>query len=283
MPRRHYIIYCDESDKKGRFFSNFYGGVLLEASERASIDRLLLNKKDELGLREEIKWQYVDEQRADRYVEFIKYYFEFVATARLRMRIMFTQNMRVPRGLTRLHTDNQYFILYYQFLKHAFGIAHCNPNVLDRVYFQILPDRLPKKKDEVALFKNFLSRVTQSRLLRYRKLHIPKEDITDVNSEDHTILQGLDLVLGSINARLNDKLKEKPPGERTRGKRTRAKERVYKEINKCIRSIYPNFNIGVSTACHNGSIDRWTQPYRHWLFMPTNYKLDRRLGKRRPQ
>ncbi|GGN63262.1 hypothetical protein GCM10011349_47660 [Novosphingobium indicum] len=94
------------------------------------------------------------------------------------------------------------------------------------------------------------------------------------------ILQGLDLILGSMCSRLNEKLTAKPPGKKVRGKRTRAKEKLYKVINKEIRSIYPGFNVGVGTACHYGPSDRWTHPYRHWLFMPTNYEMDRALGKK---
>ncbi len=40
---------------------------------------------------------------------------------------MFRQNAQVPQNLTREHEENEYFLLYYQFIKHAFGIDYCNP------------------------------------------------------------------------------------------------------------------------------------------------------------
>lgn len=111
-------------------------------------------------------------------------------------------------------------------------------------------------------------------------IYIPRSGIADVDSKEHVILQGLDLILGAMCSKLNNKLLTIPPGKHRRGKRTVAKEGLYKAINVEIRKIYPNFNVGVGTACHYGPSDRWTHPYRHWLFMPTSHVIDRSLGKR---
>lgn len=54
-------------------------------------------------------------------------FFEFVKANKIKVRIMFRQNAQVPQNLTREHEENEYFLLYYQFIKHAFGIDYCNP------------------------------------------------------------------------------------------------------------------------------------------------------------
>lgn len=280
MYDKHYIIYADESDKKGKYYSNFFGGVLLAASEQRKISEELDAKKLELGLNREVKWQYVDESVEERYIEFIRLFFRFVAASRLKVRIMFTQNMRVPNNLQQRHRDDQYFILYYQFIKHAFGLLYSDYGPDQDVFVSILPDKIPDNKERIDRFRDYLCRIPSSALYRHANIYIPRSSIGDVQSEDHVILQGLDLILGSMCSRLNEKLYEKPVGATRRGKRTRAKERVYKAINREIRAIYPNFNVGVGTACHYGPSDRWTHPYRHWLFMPASYELDRSLGKR---
>ena len=77
----------------------------------------------------------------------------------------------------------------------------------------------------------------------------------------------------------DDRHKDKPEGQRTRGKRTIAKEKLYKVINAEIRAIYPNFNIGTTTGAANGASDRWVHPYRHWRFMPRNHAVRPELGK----
>lgn len=280
MYDKHYIIYADESDKKGRYFSNFFGGVLLSATDQKKISDELNARKMDLGLSHEVKWQKVDKSCVDRYTDFIKLYFSYVATCQLKVRIMFTHNMQVPKNLQQRHREDQYFLLYYQFIKHAFGLRYCNYSPEQSVCVRILPDKIPDSKDRIDRFKNYLCRIPNSALMRHTNVYIPKSDIADVDSKKHVILQGLDIILGSICFRLNDKHREIPPGKKRRGNRTRAKEELYKVINKEIRSIYPNFNVGVSTGCHNTFSDRWTHPYRHWLFMPTNYEVDPKKGKR---
>ncbi|WP_188823986.1 DUF3800 domain-containing protein [Novosphingobium indicum] len=280
MSDKHYIIYADESDKKGDYFSNFFGGVILAASDQKKISDELNIEKLRLGLNHEVKWQNVDASNWDRYAEFIRLYFSFVAASRLKVRVMFTQNMRVPQNLEQRHRDDQYFLLYYQFIKHAFGLLYADFGPDQEVFVSILPDKIPDTKEKVERFKDYLCRIPSSARFRHTKLYIPRSGIGDVDSKEHVILQGLDLILGSMCSRLNEKLTAKPPGKKVRGKRTRAKEKLYKVINKEIRSIYPGFNVGVGTACHYGPSDRWTHPYRHWLFMPTNYEMDRALGKK---
>jgi hypothetical protein len=279
MTDKHYIIYTDESDKKGRFYSNFFGGVLLSASDREPISFELDRVKAELGLLHELKWQFVDQSCVDRYIKFIQVYFAYIAASRLKVRVMFTQNMRVPINLEQRHHDDQYFLLYYQFLKHSFGLKHCDHGPMQNVFFSILPDKIPDTKDRFERFKDYLCRIPSSRSMRETHVYIPRASIGDVDSAKHVILQGLDIILGAMCSRLNEKLQEKPAGKSRRGKRTLAKEKLYKAINVEIRKIYPNFNVGVGTACHYGPSDRWTQPYRHWLFMPTSHKIDRSLGK----
>jgi hypothetical protein len=276
MADKHYIIYADESDKRGRLFSNFFGGVLLEAEEQQRISVELQNKKQALGLLHEVKWQNVDPTNVDRYIEFIRYYFTYVASSRLKVRIMFTQNMRVATGLLQRHHDLQYFLLYYQFIKHAFGLKFADHNPYQAVFVTILPDKIPGTKEKIEEFKDFLCRIPGSAYMRGANLYIPRSSIADVDSEKHVILQGLDLILGAMCSKLNRKLKDIPQGKRRRGKRTVAKEALYKEINKEIRKIYPNFNVGTNTACHYGPSDRWTHPYRHWLFTPRGFVVDRR-------
>lgn len=281
MPKRHYTIYCDESAKKGAFFSNFYGGVLVKSSECEAISGLLNARKDELNLFKEIKWQYITENYQQKYIDFIDTYFDLIATNRLKTRIMFTHNQFRATNLTDEHVDNQYFLLYYQLIKHAFSLGYCNQGGIDRVYLTILLDQIPHNSAKFDRFKEFMVNLSSSRLFLSAKVSVKREQITDVNSKEHVILQGLDIILGAIQFRLNDKHKEKPNGSRLRGKRTRAKERVYKHINKRIFGIYRGFNIGVSTGTPNGLPDRWVHQYRHWKFVPSDHEYDSSFVKSR--
>jgi hypothetical protein len=106
-------------------------------------------------------------------------------------------------------------------------------------------------------------------------LILKEQDITEVRSHGHVLLQCLDVVLGSISFRLNDKHKEKLPGKRIRGNRTRAKARLYKFIYQQIRRVTGiNFNIGCSTAVSPFPEGRWLMNYRHWLFQARESEFD---------
>ena len=110
------------------------------------------------------------------------------------------------------------------------------------------------------------------------KIKIRKEDIVEVNSKHHLPLQFLDIILGSIQFRLNNKHKEKPLGKKRRGKKTIAKEKLYKHINKKIRETRKGFNVGVTTGAATLE-ERWSHSYRHWCFVPKDYEIDESLFK----
>lgn len=100
------------------------------------ISNKLNEKKNDLGLLSEVKWTKVTEQYLDKYIELIDYFFKFVNANKVKIRIMFRQNANVPQNLSRDHEEKEYFLLYYQFIKHAFGIDYCNPNENDKVFFE---------------------------------------------------------------------------------------------------------------------------------------------------
>ena len=119
-----YIIYCDESDSLGQFYSNFYGGILVRSSHLQEVSEALTEKKKELNLDKELKWQRITTNYLGKYQEFIDLFFDFVRDDKIKVRIMFTQNLHVPRRYEGYQRDNKYFLLYYQFIKHAFGLCY---------------------------------------------------------------------------------------------------------------------------------------------------------------
>lgn len=52
------------------------------------------------------------------------------------------------------------------------------------------------------------------------------------------------------------------------------KEKLYKHINSKIRLMYPNFNVGTSTGLQDTIENKWRHPYRHWCFIPKEFKID---------
>ena len=60
-----------------------------------------------------------------------------------------------------------------------------------------------------------------------------------------------------------------------------AKDNLYKAILTEIRQIKPNFNIGISTGRSGGLVEKWTAPYLHWRFVPTEFEYRKGLSKRK--
>ncbi|MGG6295966.1 DUF3800 domain-containing protein [Leptolyngbya sp. AN02str] len=268
-----YIIYCDESISEGRFFSNFYGGALVRSEDLFEVETILNQRKSELNLQKELKWSRVSSQYLEKYQDFINTYFDLIASNKIKIRVMFTQNRYKPTGLSREQTQNSYFLLYYQFLKHAFGLLYSNPKQ-EPVTLQINLDQLPDTREKSATFKQYLLGLNNNKQFIEAKIRLKLDRISEIDSSKHTIIQGLDIILGAMAFRLNDMHLEKPDGSKRRGQRTIAKEKLYKQINQRIREIYPGFNIGVSTGDQNDIQNRWRHPYRHWLFIPSEYEID---------
>jgi hypothetical protein len=275
-PQREYVLYCDESVSDGAFYSNFYGGVLVGGAHVEPVSRRLAGCKAAQHFHGEVKWQKVTDNYLNKYIALMDAFFDEVEGGRVKVRIMFRQNARRPTGLTPMQIEQSYFILYYQFIKHAFGFAfmpsHDGPVRL-RAYF----DQFPDTGEQVARFKGYIMGLNASTAFENAQLSIAREDFTEVRSHEHPLLQCLDVVLGAMAFRLNDMHKTIPEGSNRRGKRTIAKEKLYDHIRARICRMHPNFNIGITTG--GGREGRWAQPYRHWAFVPKDHEYDESLTK----
>ena len=270
-----FYIYTDESIKKGKYYSNFYGGALVTNRYFDEINKRIKNKKKELNFLGEVKWSKVSRNYLDKYKELINLVFELLKEGKLKLRIMFSQNCYVAKDLTTEQKEEEFFKLYYQFVKHAFAIQECDFND-KKIFLKFYFDKIPDTEEKREKFKNYIYRLQNRELFDGLNVNIREEDVTEVDSHKHNILQCMDIILGSMQFRLNDKHKKKPEGSYRRGKKTIAKDKLYKHINKKIRELYSfEFNVGISTGQnHNGYENRWEYPYRHWNFIPSNYEYD---------
>ncbi|GLG02527.1 hypothetical protein Alches_25680 [Alicyclobacillus hesperidum subsp. aegles] len=264
-----YLIYCDESEKSGELFTNFYGGALVRSTDYHEVVGALEQYKAENNLMGEMKWTKVTAPYVDKYKGLMDVFFDFVQANKIKMRVMFQQKEKSEprlRNLTKEQRDDSFFILYYQFFKHAFGLAYSNPS-RQPINLRIFFDQIPDTREKAERFKDYIQRLQFQHPFLDANLKIRRENIVEATSHDHVILQCVDIVTGAMWFRLNKLHLVKPEGSRHRGKRTRAKSDLYNHINRRIRQIRPHFNIGITTGT-NSYEDRWEHPYRHWLFVP---------------
>lgn len=270
---KEYLIYCDESVEKAKHYSDFYGGLLVRTEDLDKILTTLEEKKEELNLFNEVKWTRVTEPYLDKYIALVDTFFELIASKKIKVRIMFRQSAYQANNLTDYNKEHGYFLLYYQFIKHAFGLKYSNTTG-QPIYLRLFFDELPDSKTKAQLFKNHIHALQTTKGFTEANIKIRKRDIGEVKSHEHNLMQCLDIVLGAMSFRLNDMHKVKDPNTNKRGKRTIAKEKLYKHILSKIQRLKKNFNIGISTGKPNGLGDYWEHEYRHWRFQPKDFILD---------
>lgn len=265
----YYYIWFDESDKEGEYYSNFYGGILIKSCDYDNVLKKMKDIVEEVGLtNEEIKWQKVNAYTYDKYIRLVDFTFDLLEQGFAKIRIFFRNNQFCASGLTKEQRKNGFSLLYYQFIKHSFGLQYSNSSG-KKINLKLFIDDIPMKGEDKEKFESYLYRLNSDDVFINGNIELAFGDIREVDSKMHIPLQLMDLILGAICFRLNNKHKIKDPDTNKRGTRTKLKEKLYKHINKRIRMIKPNFNIGESTA-PKSQTDRWTYPYSHWSFKPSN-------------
>jgi hypothetical protein len=135
--------------------ANFYGGALIKASDRQAIELEL--KAAAEGIIGEAKWTKIGEETEDAYIAFAAKFLEMVKAGRIKVRVMFTQNIHSIDHIDYEEKEAKYFKLYYQFIKHAFGLMFCNEDRQKIVHVTVLLDDAPDTVAALNNFKNYLA------------------------------------------------------------------------------------------------------------------------------
>ena len=265
------FIWLDESDRHGEFYSNFYGGILVKSCHYAEVMQRMRSIVAEVGINDEIKWQKVNQYHYEKYLRLVDELFALAGEGKLKIRIFFRHNQFTPSRLTPEERKAEYQVLYYQFIKFAFGLPYADKGELRGM--TLFLDEIPLRQSERDEFISHIRNMANDPVLKSKGLTISDDGIVEVNSKQHLPLQFMDLILGAMCFKLNEKDKLKEEGKNSIGKRTLIKLKLYKYISMRIREIYPGFNIGISTPVRVPS-DSWTQVYRHWSFVPEYHIRD---------
>ncbi len=268
-----YIIYCDESVSDGNYYTDFFGGVLVLNSDYDKIRDELNAKKQELNLNGEIKWIKVTENYLDKYIMMMNLFFAFIKENRLKVRIMFRETSQTPSNLSPEKVHNRYSLLYYQFVKNAFGLIYHDGPKNEPVYLRLYFDEIPYPLDQRDAFKAHIYSLQRNSRFRKARLKIRMDDVVEINSSKHSIQQCMDIVLGSVSFMLNRKNVAIPNGATERGHRTIAKEKLFQHILKLILDSdgVEFFDISKTTPIVVPK-DFWAMPYRHWKFTTPEFR-----------
>lgn len=174
-----YLIYCDESLSKGQFFSHFYGGALVRSKDYAEVKEALDAKKYELNLLGEIKWTKVSANYLEKYKEIMNLYFKFIKEGKIKIRIMFQATDQIVHERS---DAMQYHILYYQFIKHAFGLPYKDEYSDEAVHLKLFFDEIPDTKEQNDDFKAHLCYLQELQQFKKANIKIQHDDISEIDS-----------------------------------------------------------------------------------------------------
>ena len=245
---------------------------MVQSQDFDQIKQALDAKKAELNITGEMKWIKVTSSYLIKYIEIMDTFFSFVKDKKIKVRIMFQRNDQMPSHLGKEQIENRYYLLYYQFVKHAFGLVHHKPETDTPVYLRLYFDEIPFPLYQREVFKAHIFSLQRSAKFRKAGILIRRDDIAEIDSKRHSIQQCVDVILGSISFMLNKKNLEIPEGAKERGSRTIAKEKLFLHILELIKSSDNVELFDISTSTPVQSLDElWSVPYLHWKLIPSEY------------
>ena len=249
-----YIIVCDESTKKGRNFSYFYGGAMLLENKYEMISAILDDYKQKLNLHE-LKRVKITEKNYKDYIKILQLFFTFVKSGDIKIRVMFSPNkelLNLPKSQNETYTK-----FYHAFIINAFNIFYAKEDIELRLIF----DDLPETKQQCKLFKKCLiAKINSNYKINTNKAHISRDKIEEVDSKKHTILQCVDIIVGLVDFILNTTTQEIKES-----KRAKARLNVWNYILEEIYIINSNFDL-TQTTKPVYSNKGWKEVYRHFVY-----------------
>jgi hypothetical protein len=195
-----YIVYADESEESGAYFSNFYAGLLVRSLDLPEVLDRLKKAKEELHFGGRVKWQKVTPQYLSKYVALMEAFFNLVERDLVKVRVMFLHRVNVAVGLEEEQKQNTYYLLYYQFLKHAFGLQHSNDG-REAVSVRFYLDQRSGTRERKAQFKSYIASLALRPEFRAARILFPADQIAEVSIDTHDLLQCLDVVVGAMQFR----------------------------------------------------------------------------------
>lgn len=258
-----YIITCDESTRNGARYSYFYGGVIVPENKYEGISKKLNMYKEHIGLPHEMKRTKIDLSNVARYIEMLDFFFTFVKSGDIRVRVMFSDN----RDLEAIpKKENQTFVkFYYLFIRHAFALPYAGEDIRLRLIFDELPESTETRNEFKTYLINNLTHIPNADVKN--AVFIKRDSIEEVDSKKHIILQCADVIVGIIDFILNDFHNQ----TNVKSKKWHAKHKLAEVLLDYINQLHPGFQLCTTTRPTKG-INAWLDKYRHFVYKKTRNK-----------
>lgn len=276
-----YEIYADEAwthcnPPLNRYWC-FYGGILGRAADLDRFDTALRAIKKKNNVKSEVKWSKLKEDNISCYKEMVDELMLYLRSGSIKYRQMFLDRafVRIPEpGEPPITELDVQFKLYYQYIKHAFGLRY-------------LP-HAPDGTQVLLRLDNHSSQGHKDRLVSFCEelpgyLHRPDLTIrvTFVNSAKVPRLQVCDVLMGAAGSHGNKMFAKRAPGQRRITPKQKLRNELCKYIYEALKALDRDmrgsraFNWFESTGKGGDPTNLFHHAMRIWKFEPSNYVIDR--------
>jgi len=259
----------------------FYGGAFGLESDIDRLETALRLVRTVRGFAGEVKWANLSAENVSYYNDLLDIFFDHLVNHDLHYRQFFIsrEHVAVPdhEGAAADTLLDVQFKLYYQFLKHSFGLQHLPAATAAEPHQVLLRlDEHSSSKHKTRL-KNFVEGL-------HGHLTPTRDDlsirVTYVQSQSLMRLQLCDLLMGAAGSYGNRKHEFRALGQRGMKPMQRLRfelaTRIYKDLRgiSCSERGTGAFNWFESTGRSSPSANL-TDKVRIWKFLPTRYQLDK--------
>lgn len=188
-------IYCDESchlENDGEKYM-VLGGIICAKNDRNIIKNNIIDIKRKNNIKDmaEIKWNKVSKSKIIYYKQLIDYFFN---SDLLRFRAMIINKSQLNHEKFNQTHDDWYYKMYYELLKNLI-----EPKDYNYIYLDIKDTKSTKKVENVKKYLNI-------KMAEYE--YKPIKHIQSINSQESSIMQLTDLLIGAIGYRNREMYKK---------------------------------------------------------------------------
>lgn len=272
-----YQIFADEAwthQQPQNRYHTFFGGIFGRESSTDILSAELLKIRAESKFKnQEVKWSTLSVANFDYYKKLVDCIFRHISNKKIKYRQMFLDRSFHYDGENGLSELDVQYKLYYQFIKHSFGIQHL-PNDDIEILIRLDGHSSQKHKDN---------------LQRFVQIEIPNKigrdnislNVTYIDSRKHINLQVCDVLMGSAGYYGNKYHKRRENNKRGMTEKQRIKYEFAKYIYDQLRITDANdrgskaFNWFESTGIDGDSRNTLNHNIRIWKFIPKTYIINR--------
>ena len=277
----NYEIYADEAwthnNPPLRRYWCFVGGVAGSQSDLDRLDKRLQAVKLKCGHTSEIKWAKLDPHNHEFYKEFLDEFFNYLKSHKIQYRQVFLDRSFVHYDSYKTNPSEMYnldvqFKVYYQFIKHHFGLKFLPKEKIKRVVIHFDNHSSKKHKTKLESFVNDLPRLLERPDLQF--------SLFFSDSRDNLRIQACDLLMGAAGSNGNQMELIRQPQKKGETIIQKLRKTLAKKIYDDLRSVSCEergskaFNWFESTG-QDEPESALTHKIRIWKFKPKKFLKDK--------